>query len=44
MFYTKYPENNALTSLYVAVALLDIYYLGLLYRVRPPSVQDAAPA
>jgi hypothetical protein len=44
MFYTKYPENNALTSLYVAVALLDIYYLGLLYKLRPPSVQDAAPA
>ncbi|HEU4319915.1 MAG TPA: hypothetical protein VFS66_07515 [Acidimicrobiia bacterium] len=42
MFYTKYPENNALTSLYVAVALLDVFYLGLLYRVRRPVVADAA--
>jgi hypothetical protein len=36
MFYTKYPDNNALTSLYVAVALVDIFYIYLLYRVSPP--------
>ncbi|MGB7860170.1 MAG: hypothetical protein WBM90_06705 [Acidimicrobiia bacterium] len=36
MFYTKYPENNALTSLYVAVAVVDIYYLYLLYTVSQP--------
>ena len=35
MFFTKYPDNLALTSLYVACALLDIYYLYLVYRVKP---------
>jgi len=35
MFYTKYPDNNALTSLYVAVALVDAFYIYLLHRVNP---------
>lgn len=34
MFYTKYPENNALTALYVAVALVDAYYVYLVHNVR----------
>jgi len=44
MFFTKYPDNNALTSLYIAVALVDVYYLYLIYRVGPrlkPSYADA---
>lgn len=35
MFFTKYPENNVLTSLYVGTALLDMYYIYLLYSVKP---------
>jgi hypothetical protein len=35
MFFTKYPDNNALTSLYVAVAIVDVFYLYLLYLVSP---------
>lgn len=35
MFYTKYPDNNALTSLYVGCALLDMYYIYLLSSVKP---------
>lgn len=35
MFYTKYPHNAALTSLYVAVAVLDVFYLYLLHFKRP---------
>ena len=42
MFYTKYPDNDALTSLYVAVALLDIFYLWLLYRVTPRTSRNVA--
>ncbi|MGF1616543.1 MAG: hypothetical protein ACFCU2_01865 [Acidimicrobiia bacterium] len=34
MFYTKYPDNNALTSLYVAVALVDVYYVYLLHSTK----------
>jgi hypothetical protein len=33
MFYTKYPENDALTALYVAVALVDAYYVYLVHSV-----------
>jgi hypothetical protein len=40
MFYTKYPSNNALTSLYVACAMVDMYYIYLLYTVKP-GVQHA---
>ncbi len=35
MFFTKYPENNALTALYIAVAILDVFYLYLLHFHRP---------
>jgi len=35
MFYTKYPDNDVLTSLYVGCALLDVYYIYLLYNVKP---------
>lgn len=38
MFYTKYPENNALTALYAAVALVDAYYVYLVYNV-PTAMQ-----
>lgn len=37
MFYTKYPENNALTALYVAVALVDAYYVSLVHNVGPAA-------
>lgn len=42
MFYTKYPENGALTSLYIAVALVDIFYLYLLYS--QPSLRQGEHA
>ncbi len=32
MFYTKYPENNFLTSLYIFCALFDVIYLYLLHN------------
>lgn len=32
MFFTKYPENNFLTVMYIAVAVFDILYIILLYR------------
>lgn len=31
MFYNKYPENNALTALYIANALVDMYYVYLVH-------------
>jgi hypothetical protein len=36
MFYTKYPDNNALTALYVAVAVVDAYYVYLLHSDAQP--------
>ncbi len=44
VFYTKYPENGALTSLYIAVALVDVFYLYLLYLQRPPRLGEHATA
>ena len=32
MFYSKYPDNYFLSSLYIFCALFDIYYLYLLYK------------
>ena len=34
MFFTKYPTNNFLTVMYIAVAIFDILYIYLLYN-RP---------
>lgn len=34
MFYTKYPENNFLLSMYLAVAFFDILYIILLHKKR----------
>jgi hypothetical protein len=34
MFYSKYPENNFLTSLYIFCALFDVVYLYLLYSKK----------
>ncbi|TAN15888.1 MAG: hypothetical protein EPN37_08875 [Chitinophagaceae bacterium] len=34
MFFTKYPDNNFLTSLYVFTAIFDISYIYLLYKVK----------
>ena len=34
MFYTKYPDNNFLTSMYIAVAFFDVMYLVLLHKKR----------
>lgn len=42
MFYTKYPENDALTSLYVAVALVDIFYLYLLHSQPSLRLEEHA--
>ena len=32
MFYTKYPENNFLTALYICCAVFDILYIYLLHK------------
>jgi hypothetical protein len=32
MFFLKYPENNFLTSMYIAVAFFDVLYIYLLYN------------
>ena len=32
MFFTKYPSNNFLTVMYIAVACFDILYIYLLYK------------
>lgn len=34
MFYSKYPENNFLTSLYIFCAIFDIAYLYFLYTKK----------
>lgn len=34
MFYTKYPDNDSLTTLYVANALVDIYYIYLVHTYQ----------
>ncbi len=34
MFFSKYPENNFLTSLYIFCALFDVVYLYLLYNKK----------
>ena len=34
MFYTKYPGNYFLLSMYIAVAVFDIIYIYLLYKKR----------
>ncbi|MES1221103.1 MAG: hypothetical protein ABUT20_36720 [Bacteroidota bacterium] len=34
MFFSKYPENHFLTSMYIAVAFFDVLYLVLLHRKR----------
>lgn len=46
MFYTKYPDNAALTSLYVAVAAVDAYYVYLLHgtNVEAPHAASARTA
>ena len=38
MFYTKYSENNFLTSLYIFCALFDVVYLYLLYSKQANHV------
>lgn len=42
MFFTKYPENNFLTSLYIFTAIFDILYICLLYRLKPSSNDKTA--
>lgn len=37
MFFTKYPDNHFLTSMYIAVAFFDIMYLVLLHKKRAAS-------
>ncbi len=34
MFYTKYPDNNFLTIMYLAVAFFDVIYIWLLYKKK----------
>jgi hypothetical protein len=34
MFFTKYPDNNFLLSMYIAVAFFDILYIILLHKKR----------
>jgi hypothetical protein len=39
MFFTKYPDNNFLTTMYIAVAFFDVMYLILLHKKRAaPSI------
>lgn len=42
MFYTKYPENNFLTSMYIAVAFFDVIYLVLLHKKRAMALTTAS--
>jgi|ERR1043165_512948 hypothetical protein len=35
MFQTKYPENHFLTTLYICTAFFDIWYIYLLYTLKP---------
>ena len=42
MFYNKYPDNNALTTLFVANALVDMYYIYLVHNFK--TIRPDAPA
>ena len=43
MFYTKYPDHNYLTSMYVACAFIDILYLYLVYNKDLANIIAAQP-
>lgn len=38
MFFTKYPDNNFLTSLYIACFVFDLWYLILLYQIKKKRI------
>ena len=42
MFFTKYPSNNFLTSMYIAVAFFDVMYLVLLHKKRAATSKAGA--
>lgn len=42
MFFTKYPENHFLTSLYVFTAIFDVLYIYLLYKTNSVQREKAA--
>lgn len=42
MFYSKYPGNYFLLTMYIAVAVFDIFYIYLLYQRKQQLVHERA--
>jgi hypothetical protein len=41
MFQMRYPDNHFLTSLYIATAIFDVFYIYLLYQKRKGTLNYA---